>query len=162
MKVALTLIFLFLFGPARAQCFELLSEKLDSVSEIPYGLHEKAVYEIQAGKTVSLKISDVKYKSKFAFLFQWHDLGDTIDVALVTLNWKTLARKTMTKADYILRYEPFKKSENYFLIVTTRARLDPNKRPMVGCLGLAILERLTERPFKQIQRIEWKAGVPQP
>jgi len=158
MKFVLTLILIFLFGPCRAQCFELLSKRLDSVSEMPYGLHEKTVYYVQAGKSVSLKISDVKYKSKLAFVFQWHDLGDTIDVALMTLNWKTLAKKTMTKTDCILRYEPFKKSENYFLIVTTREKLNPDRQPITGCLGLAILERLTRRPFKPIQRIEWKTG----
>ena len=158
MKVALTLILIFLFEPARAQCFELLSERLDSVKEIPYGLHEKSVYFVQSGKTVSLKIDDVKYKSKFAFLFQWHDLGDTLDVALVTLNWKVLAQKTLTQDDCILRYEPFMKSENYFLVVTTQVKLGEDKTPLTGCLGLAVLERLTRRPFKQIQRIEWKTG----
>jgi len=123
---------------------------------IPYGLREKSVYNIPSGKTISLKIRDVKYKSKFAFLFQWHDLGDTMDVTLITLNWKVLARKTITKDDYILRYEPFKKSENYFLIVTTKVKLDSNKKPLTGCLGMAVLERLVKRPFKQIQKIGWK------
>ena len=158
MKAILTLLFCFVFGIAHSQCFELLSSKLDSTENMPYGLHEKSVYSVQAGKTISLKISDVKYKSKLAFLFQWSDLGDTVDVTLITLNWKRLAKKTMTRNDCILRYEPFKKSENYFLIVTTRAPLDNNTQPITGCLGLAVLERLTKRPFKQIQKIEWKVG----
>jgi hypothetical protein len=160
MKAALTLILILLVGQSQSQCFELLSKRLDSVSEmqIPYGLHEKAVYGVQTGRTVSLKIRNVKYRSKFAFVFQWHRLGDTVNVALVTLNWKTLARKTLTLHDCILRYEPFKKSENYFLIVTTRPRLDESKRPVTGCLGLAVLERLTKRPFKPVQRIVWKTG----
>ena len=114
------------------------------------------MYNIQSGKSISLKIYDVKYKSKLVFLFQWCDLGDTIDVTLITLNWKVLAKKTLTKNDYILRYDPFKKSEDYYLIVTTRVKLDDNKKPLTGCLGMAILERLTKRPFKQIQKIDWK------
>ena len=156
MRVFLFLILFFISNISFSQCFELLSVKLDSTENVPYGLHEKAVYSIPSGKTISLKVNDVKYKSKLAFLFQWCDLGDTIDVSLITLNWKILAKKTLTKNDCILRYEPFKKSENYFLIVTTRVKLDDNKKPLTGCLGMAILERLTKRPFKQIQKIEWK------
>ena len=160
MKAILTLLFCFVFGIAHSQCFELLSNKLDSTKNMPYGLYLKSEYTVSAGKTVSIKISDVKYKSKLAFLFQWSsDLGDTVDVVLMTLNWKRLAKKTMTKNDCILRYEPFKKSENYFLIVTIPERLDNNKKPVTSCLGLAVLERLTKRPFKQIQKIEWKAGA---
>ena len=156
MKLLFTIIFCFIFNLVHSQCYELLSNKLDSMDIIPYGLREKSVYNIPSGKTISLKILDVKYKSKFAFLFQWHDLGDTMDVTLITLNWKVLARKTITKDDYILRYEPFKKSENYFLIVTTKVKLDSNKKPLTGCLGMAVLERLVKRPFKQIQKIGWK------
>ena len=156
MKLLFTIIFCFIFNLAHSQCYELLSNKLDSMDIIPYGLREKSVYNIPSGKTISLKIRDVKYKSKFAFLFQWHDLGDTMDVTLITLNWKVLARKTITKDDYILRYEPFKKSENYFLIVTTKVKLDSNKKPLTGCLGMAVLERIVKRPFKKIQKIGWK------
>ena len=156
MKLLFTIIFCFIFNLAHSQCYELLSNKLDSMDIIPYGLREKSVYNIPSGKSISLKIRDVKYKSKFAFLFQWHDLGDTMDVTLITLNWKVLARKTITKDDYILRYEPFKKSENYFLIVTTKVKLDSNKKPLTGCLGMAVLERLAKRPFKKIQKIDWK------
>jgi len=155
-KLILTILFSFILNLAHSQCYELLSDKLDSMDIIPYSLHEKSVYSIPSGKTISLKIRNVKYKNKFAFLFQWYDLGDTMDVTLMTLNWKILARKTITKNDCILRYEPFKKSENYFLIVTTKAKLDANKKPLTGCLGMAILERLTKRPFKQIQKIDWK------
>jgi hypothetical protein len=156
MRFFLFLILFFISNISFSQCFELLSNKLDSTKNIPYGLHEKSVYDIPSGKSISLKIYDVKYKSKFVFLFQWYDLGDTIDVTLITLNWKVLARKTLTKNDCILRYEPFKKSEDYFLIVTTKVKLGDNKKPLTGCLGMAILERLTKRPFKQIQKIEWK------
>jgi len=156
MRVFLFLILFFISNISFSQCFELLSVKLDSTENVPYGLHGKAVYSIPSGRTISLKVNDVKYKSKLAFLFQWYDLGDTIDVSLITLNWKILAKKTLTKNDCILRYEPFKKSENYFLIVTTRVKLGDNKKPLTGCLGMAILERLTKRPFKQIQKIEWK------
>ena len=156
MKILFTFILLFVTHLSNSQCFELLSNKLDSIGNVPYGLHGKGVYSIPSGKTISLKISDVKYKSKLAFLFQWCDLGDTIDVSLITLNWKVLARKNITKNDCILRYEPFKKSENYYLIVTTKVKIDSNKKPLTGCLGMAILERLTKRPFKQIQKIDWK------
>jgi hypothetical protein len=156
MKLLFTIIFSFIFNLAHSQCYELLSNKLDSTENVPYGLYEKSTYNIPSGKTISLKVRNVKYKSKLAFLFQWSDLGDTIDVSLITLNWKVLARKTLTKNDCILRYEPFKKSENYYLIVTTKVKLDSNKKPLTGCLGMAILERLTKRPFKQIQKIDWK------
>ena len=156
MKLLFTILFCFVFGTARSQCFELLSEKLDSAGNVPYSLVDKFSYDIPSGKTISLKIRDVKYKSKLAFIFQWYDLGDTMDVTLMTLNWKVLARKTITKNDFILRYDPFKKSENYFLIVTTKVKLGDNKKPLTGCLGLAILERITKRPFKAIQKIDWK------
>jgi len=156
MKLLFTIIFSFIFNLAHSQCYELLSNKLDSTENLPYGLREKSVYNIPSGKTISLKIRDVKYKSKFAFLFQWCDLGDTIDVTLITLNWKVLARKTLTKNDCILRYEPFKKSENYYLIVTTKVKLDSNKKPLTGCLGMVVLERLAKRPLKKIQKIDWK------
>jgi hypothetical protein len=155
-KLILTILFSFILNLAHSQCYELLSNKLDSSKNLPYGLYEKSVYNIPSGKTFSLKVDNVKYKSKLVFLFQWNDLGDTIDVTLITLNWKVLAKKTLTKNDYILRYEPFKKSEDYYLIVTTKVKLDSNKKPLTGCLGMAILERLTKRPFKQIQKIDWK------
>jgi hypothetical protein len=156
MRFFLFLILFFISNISFSQCFELLSNKLDSTKNIPYGLHEKSVYDIPSGKSISLKIYDVKYKSKFVFLFQWYDLGDTIDVTLITLNWKVLARKTLTKNDCILRYEPFKKSENYYLIVTTKVKLDSNKKPLTGCLGMVVLERLAKRPLKKIQKIDWK------
>lgn len=155
-KLILTILFSFIFNLVHSQCYELLSNKLDSSKNLPYGLYEKSVYNIPSGKTFRLKVDNVKYKSKLVFLFQWNDLGDTIDVSLITLNWKVLAKKTLTKNDYILRYDPFKKSEDYYLIVTTRVKLDDNKKPLTGCLGMAILERLTKRPFKKIQKIDWK------
>jgi len=156
MRVFLFLTLFLITNTLYSQCFELLSKRLDSIENIPYGLHEKSVYDVPSGKTINLKISHVEYKSKFAFLFQWHDLGDTMYVTLMTLNKKILVRKTITKNDCILRYEPFRKSENYFLIVTTEVKLDEYQKPLTGCLGVAILERLTKRPFKKIQKIEWK------
>ena len=156
MRVFLFLMLFLVTNTLYSQCFELLSKRLDSIENIPYGLHEKSVYDVPSGKSISIKIYDVKYKSKFAFLFQWHNLGDTMYVTLMTLNKKILARKTITKNDCILRYEPFRKSENYFLIVTTGVKLDEDKKPLTGCLGMLILERLTKRPFKKIQKIDWK------
>jgi hypothetical protein len=40
--------------------------------------------------------------------------------------------------------------------VTTRAKLDSNKKPLTGCLGMVVLERLAKRPLKKIQKIDWK------
>ena len=65
MKLLFTIIFSFIFNLAHSQCYELLSNKLDSTENLPYGLREKSVYNIPSGKTISLKIRDVKYKSKF-------------------------------------------------------------------------------------------------
>lgn len=152
----LTIVFCLFFGTAHSQCFELLSNKIDSMEIIPYYLHDKLVDEVESGNTVVITISDVEYKSKRFFLFQQSDLGDTLDVALMTLNKKVLARKYITKDDYILRCDPFWKSGNYFLVITTKKKLDDINKPVIGCLGIAILERLTKRPFKKIQKIDWK------
>ena len=156
MKIFLTILFFLIFGTAHSQCFELLSNKIDSMEIIPYYLHDKLEYAVESGNTVVVTISDVEYKSKRFFLFQQNDLGDTLDVALMTLNRKVLARKYITKNDYILRCDPFWKSGNYFLVITTKEKLDDINKPVIGCLGIAILERLTKRPFKKIQKIDWK------
>lgn len=156
MKIFLSIVFFLIFGTANSQCYELLSNKIDSMEIIPYYLHDKLVDEVESGKTIVVTIRDVEYKSKRFFLFQQNDLGDTLDVALMTLNKKVLARKYITKDDYILRCDPFWKSGNYFLVITTKKKLDDINKPVMGCLGIAILERLTKRPFKKIQKIEWK------
>lgn len=156
MKMFLSIVFCLVFGTAHSQCFELLSNKIDSMEIIPYYLHDKLVNEVESGKTIVVTIRDVEYKSKRFFLFQQSDLGDTLDVALMTLNKKVLARKYITKDDYILRCDPFWKSGNYFLVITTKEKLDDTNKPVIGCLGIAILERLTKRPFKKIQKIDWK------
>ena len=120
MKTFLTIVFFLIFGTAHSQCYELLSNKIDSMELIPYYLHDKLVDEVESGKTIVVTIRGVGYKSKRFFLFQQNDLGDTLDVSLVTLNKKVLARKYITKNDYILRCDPFRKSGNYFLIITTK------------------------------------------
>ncbi len=155
-KFILTILFSFIFNLAHTQCYELLANKLDSIDIIPYTLVDKFVYGFQSGKTISVKLSNVRYKQKLGFIFQSKDLGDTIDVYLMTLNRKLLASKTITNQDYFLRYDPFKKSENYFLIISTKQRLDSSKRPIKGCLGLVILERVKSKTFSKVQKIKWK------
>ena len=158
MKIFLSIVFCLIFGTAHSQCFELLSNKIDSMEIIPYYLIDKLEYTVESGKTIVVTVSSVEYKSKLFFLFQQSDLGDTLDVSLMTLNKKVLARKYITKDDYILRCDPFWKSGNYFLLITTKKKLDDTNQPVIGCLGIAVLERLTKRPFKKIQRIDWKIG----
>jgi hypothetical protein len=104
MKIFLSIVFCLIFGTAHSQCFELLSNKIDSMEIIPYYLHDKLVDEVESGKTIVVTIRDVEYKSKRFFLFQQNNLGDTLDVALMTLNKKVLARKYITKDDYILSF----------------------------------------------------------
>jgi len=134
------------------QCFDALSKKLDNIEAIPYSLFDKKVYEVESGKTYTVTISDVQFKTKFLFLIQTDGIPDSIDVTLSTLNWKVLAKKTFKNDDFILRCEPFKKSENYFLLI----KIPPTKEVQKGCLGLLILKRETKRAFKKLQKIEWK------
>ena len=56
------------------------------------------------------------------------DLGDTLKVSLITLNRHVLTKKLITKDDYMLRYQPMKKTENYFLMIETKQVLDEEKR----------------------------------
>jgi len=134
------------------QCFDILSTKLDNLEVIPYSLVDKRVYDVESGKTYTVKISDVQFKTKLAFLIQTHGIADSIDVTLITLNWKVLSRKIVKNGDCILRCDPFKKSENYFLLI----KIPPTKEVQKGCLGLLILKRETKRAFKKVQKIEWK------
>lgn len=156
MRVFLLTLFLFISNLSFSQCFQLLANKLDSIDIIPYALYDKLMYNVQSGKSFYVKISDVSYKTKLAFLFQSENLGDSLDVSLITLNWKVLSKKIITKDDFILRYEPMKKSENYFLVIKSKPILNDVGKPISGCIGIAILERVTKKPFKSIQKIEWK------
>ena len=156
MRVFLFFTFFLITNSAFSQCFDLLSNKLDSTDIIPYILYDKVVFEVTSGKTSYVKLLDVKYKTKLAFLFQSKDLGDTLKVSLVTLNRKVLASKLITRDDFYLRYQPMNRTENYFLIVETKPVLDEEKKPIKGCYGIAILERVTKKPFKSLQKIEWK------
>ena len=157
MRVFLLTLFLFISNLSFSQCFQLLANKLDSIDIIPYALYDKLMYDdVKSGESLHVIISDVSYKTKLAFLFQSENLGDSLDVSLITLNWKVLSKKIITKDDFILRYEPMKKSENYFLVIKSKPILNDVGKPISGCIGIAILERLTKRPFKQIQKIEWK------
>lgn len=156
MRVFLLTLFLFISNLSFSQCFQLLANKLDSIEFLPYILYDKLVYDVKSGKSFYVKISDVSYKTKLAFLFQSENLGDSLDVSLITLNWKVLSNKIITKDDFILRYEPMKKSENYFLVIKSKPILNDVGKPISGCVGIAILERVTKKPFKSIQKIEWK------
>ena len=156
MRVFLFLILFLITNTSYSQCFELLSNKLDSIDIIPYALYDRVVYDVESGKSFYVKISDVSYKTKLAFLFQSENLGDSLDISLITLNWKVLAKKIITKDDFILRYEPVKKSENYYLMIKSKPILNDIGKPISGCVGIAILERVTRKPFRSIQKIEWK------
>jgi hypothetical protein len=136
----------------KSQCFNLLSERLDSLQKIPYAYVDKKVWGVESGQNFSIKIADVKYKSKLAFLFQVFGVGDTLEVTLKTLNQKVLSKKKLTNKDCILRYDPFKKSENYFIIV----KIQPNKEKLKGCIGLVIMQRVTTKSFQKVQKINWK------
>ena len=156
MRVFLFLTLFLITNTLYSQCFELLSNKLDSIDIIPYALYDRVVYDVESGKSFYVKISDVSYKTKLAFLFQSENLGDSLEISLITLNWKVLAKKIITKDDFILRYEPMKKSENYYLMIKTKKTLNEIGEIISGCVGIAILERVTRKPFRSIQKIEWK------
>jgi len=125
---------------------------LEDLENIPYSLVDKIVYDVESGKTYSVKISNVQFKTKLGFLIQTYGIDDSIDVTLTTLNRKVLSRKIIKNDDCILRYEPFKKSENYFLLI----KIPFSKEKQKGCLGLLIMERITKRPFSKVQKIKWK------
>jgi len=152
MKFILFVLFFLISDLVQSQCFDILSKRLENLETIPYSLVDKRVYDIESGKTYSVKISNVQFKTKLGFLIQTNGVTDSIDVTLTTLNRKVLARKIIKNDDCILRYEPFKKSENYFLLIKVPSSKDKQK----GCLGLLILERVTKKPFKRIQKIRWK------
>jgi len=152
MKFYLFYLFLFISNLGYGQCFDVLSKKLENLETIPYSLVDKIVYDVESGKTYTIKISNVQFKTKLAFLIQTYGIVDSIDVTLITLNWKILSKKTIKNDDCILRYDPFKKSENYFLII----KIPPTKDKQKGCLGLLILKRETKRTFGKLQKIKWK------
>ena len=156
MRVFLFLTLFLITNTLYSQCFDLLSNKLDSIDIIPYVLYDKVVFQVKSGQTTYVKLNDVSYKTKLAFLFQSKDLGDTLKVSLITLNSHVLTKKIITKDDYMFRYQPMKKTENYFLMIETKQVLDEEKRVIKGCYGIAILERVTKKPFKSLQKIEWK------
>lgn len=157
MKIFLTVLLFFVCRLSNAQCYELLDNRLKNIEDIPYSLVEKFVIDINSGKMVSIKVKNVEYKKKLGFIFQSKNLGDTLDVTLITLNRKVLAKKKITKIDDFLHYDPFRKSENYFLLIQTSTVLDTsNKKPLTGCLGLVVLERVKYKAFKKVQRIDWR------
>ena len=156
MKILFTFILFLVTHLSNSQCFEKLNARLDSIDDIPYVMEEKFVFDVKSGKLLFIKVKNVFYKTKLGFIFQSHNLGDTLDVTLMTLNKKILTRKKITNNDYFLRYEPFRKSENYFLSVQTKTQLDSNKRVIEGCLGVVIVERVSKKAFKSVQNIKWE------
>jgi hypothetical protein len=140
----------------RYDCYELIEKKLNSLDEIPYSMVDKFVFDIKSGKTISIRLDDVKYKTKLGFIFQSKDLGDTLHVYLLTLNKKILVSKKVTNDDYFLRYDPFRKSEDYFLVIQTKEKLDADSIAMTGCLGLVIVERVKKKGFRPMQKIRWE------
>ena len=117
MRVFLFLILFSISNISYSQCFELLSEKLNNLDILPYVLYNKIVYESTSGKTLYIKLDDLAFRTKLIFILQSNNLGDSLDVSLVTLNNKILNSKIITKKDCTLRCDPLKKTENYFLIV---------------------------------------------
>jgi hypothetical protein len=157
MRIVFFFILFFTCLVGQSQCYELLENRLEQTGEIPYSMVDKLVLDVKSGRTISIKVRNVEYKTKLGFIFQSTNIGDTLDVSLITLNRKVLARKKITKDDDFLRYDPFRKSENYFLIVETKAVIDTsNKKPLTGCLGIAVLERVKRKALKKVQKIEWK------
>lgn len=156
MRIVFFLIFFFITVLGKTQCFELLSNRLEKIEEIPYSMVEKFFLDVKSGSLVSVKVQNVLYKTKLGFIFQSENLGDTLDVTLMTLNRKILTRKKITKDDDFLRHDPFRKSENYFLLIQTNAIIDTtNKKPIYGCMGIAVLERVKRKALKKVQKIDW-------
>jgi len=153
MRIYLFIICFFTLHPTFSQCHDLLSTKLENIEMIPYALYDKVVFQMKPGQTSYVKLNNVSYKTKLAFLFQSKDLGDTMRVSLITLNRKLLATKLITNDDCILRYQPVRKTENYFLKIESKSNSDSIN---IGCCGIAILERVIKKPFKSIQKIDWK------
>ena len=155
MRSIFIFFFFFLTHTLFGQCHQLLSDRLYSISDIPYLLVENFVFDVKTGETVAVKIKNVAYKTKLGFIFETHDVGDTLKVSLITLNRKVLASKIITKNDYFFRYEPFRKSDNYFLIIKSKPILDEYNKPKNGCIGIAVVERVKKKAFKKLQKIEW-------
>lgn len=155
MKFALTLLLFLLINIAHAQCYELLKKTLDSTKKTQLGLVEKLELHLQSGKTTVISLRGVKHKSRYTLLFQEENLTDSIDVTLLTINRKTINRKIITKSDHILRCRSFLKSGKYFLVITTRKKIDQFGKPLEGCLGIAILERVRNTSFRKPYRIKW-------
>lgn len=155
MRFIFFILLIFLPNLVKSQCYELLDQRLNNIGDIPYVMVEKFVFDLTSGKTKTIKINNVAYKTKLGFIFQSKNVGDTLDVSLLTLNRKVLTRKKLTKSDDFLRYEPFRKSEYYFLIIQTKPVLDSLNKPLSGCFGLAVVERVKKKTFKKLQKIEW-------
>lgn len=155
MKLVLTFLLFFITFISKSQCYELINNRLNSIDDIPYALVERFVIESKSGKQINIKVKNVEYKTKLGFIIKSHNLGDTLDVSLITLNRKVLTQKKITNTDDFLRYEPFRKSDNYFIIIKTKAIIDSTRKPIDGCLGVIILERVKKKTFSKVQKIEW-------
>lgn len=157
MRIVFFFIFFFISFLGKTQCYESLSNRLENIENIPYAMVEKFFLDVKSGSSVSVKVQNVLYKTKLGFIINSVNLGDTLDVTLITLNRKVLARKKITKDDDFLRHDPFRKSENYFLIIQTSPIIDTsNHKPIYGCIGIAVLERVKKKALKKVQKIDWK------
>jgi hypothetical protein len=139
-----------------SQCSEILNSVLDTIGIIPYALVDKNVYNIKSGKNLEIMVPDAPYKKKYAFLIFGNNVGDTLNVSLITINRHTLSSKKITTNDFRFKYDPFIKSGNYFLRIETKEILDEEKKPITGCVGVVTLERVSSKGFKKLQKIEWK------
>ena len=155
MKLVLTLLLLLILNSANAQCFELLTNKLDSIQSKPYALVKKLEYQIESGKTLIVFLQNVEYRTKFTFLIQQSGLNDTLSVSLLTINRQVLNKKVLTREDPILRCNTLKKSGDYFLLITTKERVDEFNKPLWGCLGIVVLERRTSTRFRRLHSLKW-------
>ncbi len=156
MRVLLVILCLLVSRASFSQCEDLISKKIKNFGDIPYGMINRDVYKSKSGEVVYITIPDVYYKSKLRFVFQSQNFGDTLDVSLVAINRRTLVRKKITNDDCVINYEPFNKSGHYFFVIQTKKVLDDEGKPIWGCVGLITLERVTRKPFRKLQKIEWK------
>lgn len=118
-------------------CYLLKKNNYKEIKKISYPLSDKLNLKIPVNTSVYIKIREVSYKEKLLFVFYFYNLGDTIEVKLVTLNRILITSKKITKKDNIFKTPPFKKSGTYFLFVKTY-RLKNNDEDILGCVNLFI------------------------
>jgi hypothetical protein len=156
MRVLFLIIFLLVHYASFSQCDVLIRKKSKNLGDIPYVITKKEVYKTKSGQTVNITLSDIFFKAKHRFIFQSENLGDTLDVSLVAINRRTLLQKKITNDDCIIDYEPFIKSGHYFFVIKTKKVLNDENKPIEGCVGMIMLERVTRKNLRKLQRIKWE------